>query len=283
MHHDELRELAASYALDALSDDEKEAFEQNLDLCPECAGVVASLRATVSTLAYAAPGRKAPAALRARVLDAIERLPSAVPASPKPGAAPSQVSPEVARRGPATNAWWLPAAAVIGAIVVGGYALALRAHIVFLDQELREARAQAESAQRQLIDVQAQLARAQVEVQRVSLTTTILASPDVLRVDLKGQPSAPAAIGHAFWSRTRGVLFTANALPPLPASQVYQLWIVTASGPLSAGLLSLDAEGRALLVSTPPTPVTPTTFAVTVEPAGGVPAPTGAFALVGAL
>ena len=283
MHHDELRELAASYALDALSDDEREAFEQHLDLCPECTGEVASLRATVSELAYAVPGRKPPAALRARVLGAVERLPSAVPAVPPP-AAPSQVSPpRVAVRPPATNPWWLAAAAVIGAIVVGGYALALRAHIGFLDQELREARAQAESAQRQLIDVQTQLARAQVEVQRVSLTTTILASPDVLRVDLKGQPSAPAAIGHAFWSRTRGVLFTANALPALPASQVYQLWIVTGTGPLSAGLLSLDAQGRALLVSSPPTPVTPTTFAVTVEPAGGVPAPTGAFALVGAL
>jgi anti-sigma-K factor RskA len=282
MHHDELRELAASYALDALSDDEREAFERHLDLCPECTGEVASLRATVSELAYAVPGRKPAAALRARVLGAVERMPAAVPAVPPP-AAPSQMSPPVAVRPPATSPWWLAAAAVIGAIVVGGYALALRAHIGFLDQELREARAQAESAQRQLIDVQAQLARAQVEVQRVSLTTTILSSPDVLRVDLKGQPSAPAAIGHAFWSRTRGVLFTANALPALPASQVYQLWIVTGTGPLSAGLLTLDAQGRALLVSSPPTPVTPTTFAVTVEPAGGVPAPTGAFALVGAL
>ena len=76
-------------------------------------------------------------------------------------------------------------------------------------------------------------------MQRVNLTTTILASPDVIRVDLKGQGPAASAIGRAFWSRSRGVLFTANSLPALPSSQVYQLWILTRSGkPLNAGLLS---------------------------------------------
>jgi anti-sigma-K factor RskA len=281
MHHDELRELAAPYALDGLSVEERDVFEQHLDLCPECTGEVASLRATLAELPYAVPVRRAPAALRARVLGAIDLAPAAVPQVVRPEPQ-LQVPSTVAERRPAANQWWLAAAAMLAAILAGGYALALRARIGFLDQELRQAQAQAQSAQRQLLDAQAQLTRAQVEVQRVSLTTTILASPDVVKVDLKGQGPAPTAIGRAFWSRSRGVLFTANALPSLPASQVYQLWIVTASGPLSAGLLSPDAEGRALIVS-PPTSVTPTTFAVTVEPAGGVPAPTGAFALVGAV
>jgi hypothetical protein len=38
----------------------------------------------------------------------------------------------------------------MAAILVGGYALTLRAHVNFLDQELREARAQSASAQLQL-------------------------------------------------------------------------------------------------------------------------------------
>jgi anti-sigma-K factor RskA len=272
MHHDELRELAASYVLDALSDDERIVFEQHLEVCPECTGEVASLRATASELAYAVPARRPPASLRARVLGAIDSLPAALPFEPRP-MAPAR---------PATNAWWLAAAAVLGAILVGGYALALRAHIGFLDQELREARAQASAAQRQLVDAQAQLARAQIEVQRVNLTTTILASPDVIRVDLKGQGAAPSAIGRAFWSRSRGVLFTASSLPSLPTSKVYQLWILPASGaPLSAGLLSPDPEGRALVVGDAATSDIPKGFAVTVEDAGGVPSPKGAFALMG--
>ena len=78
------------------------------------------------------------------------------------------------------------------------------------------------------------------------------------------------------------MIFTANALPPLPASQVYQLWIVTAAGPLSAGLLE-PRRRRAARSSSPAPPrrSQPAAFAVTVEPAGGVPAPTGARVLVG--
>ena len=273
MQHDDLRELVASYALDALPETERAAIAAHLDVCPECTGELASFRAVLSELAYTAPERRAPEALRARVLAAIDReaqLPAGAPIN-----APSQ------RRG--TNPWWLAAAAVLAAILVGGYARLLQTHIGFLDRELREARAQAESARRQLIDAQAQLTGAKQQLQRVSLTTQILAAPDVIKVDLKGQPAAPAAIGRAFWSPTRGTILTANALPPLPPSQVYQLWMVTPAGPLSAGLLSLDPQGGGLVVDNTTTPERPAAFAVTIEPAGGVPAPTGARVLIGAL
>ena len=171
----------------------------------------------------------------------------------------------------------------MAAILVGGYALTLRAHIGFLDQELREARAQSASAQRAADRAPRHSSQSRSgEVQRVSLTTTILASPDVIRVDLKGQGDRCGAIGRAFWSRSRGVLFTANSLPALPASQVYQLWIVPAAGaPLNAGLLSLDAEGRGLMTGDPGTSEAPTGFAVTAEPAGGSATPTMPILLVG--
>ena len=243
-------------------------------MCPECRREVAALRAAATELAFAVPALTAPTSLKARVLDAIEREPVAFARPP--------ALPTPARR-PVSGAWWLAAAATIGAIVVGGYALALRAHINFLDQALSEARAQAQAAQRQLVDAQAELARAAIQVQRVNMTTTILASADLVDVDLKGQPAAPAAAGHAFWSRSRGTLFTASGLPALPASQVYQLWMVTPSGPLSAGLLSPDQDGRTLHVADATASGQPAAFAVTIEPAGGVPAPTGERVLIGAL
>jgi len=273
MQHDDLRELVALCALDTLPDTDRAVVERHLDVCPECTGELAAFRATAAELAYTAPARQAPEALRARVLSAIDR-------EVKSGAIDPVPSP---RRQQGTNPWWLAAAAVVAAVLVGGYALALSAHVGFLNRELREARARADTAQRQLIDAQSRLAGAERQIQRVTLTTDILASPDVIKVDLKGQPTAPGAVGRAFWSRTRGTIFTANALPALPSSQVYQLWIVTATGPLSAGLLDLDARGGALVVNDTTTPGTPAAFAVTVEPAGGVPAPTGARVLIGAL
>jgi anti-sigma-K factor RskA len=273
MRHDELRELAASYSLDALSDEERRLFEKHLDVCPECADEVASLRATAAELAYSVPPRQAPAHLRSRVLKAIEALPAAVPQ-------PRSVTIDQPRS--TTNAWWFAAAAGLAAILVGGWALTLRAHINFLDQALREARAQTVAAQMQLRETQAQLGRAQQELQRASLTTTILSAPDVLRLDLKGQSAAPGAIGRAFWSKSRGVLFTASSLPPLPSSKVYQLWILPATGaPLSAGLVSLDGEGRGVVAGEPGTSATPKGFAVTAEPAGGSATPTMPILLVG--
>ena len=92
------------------------------------------------------------------------------------------------------------------------------------------------------------------------------------------------ASARAFWSRSRGMVFTGTNLPPLPPGRTYQLWVVTAQAPISAGLLTPDAQGG--VSGTFATPVdipTPVAMAVTIEPAGGVPAPTGDKYLVGTL
>ncbi len=145
MHHDELRELAASYALDALSEEDRRIFEQHVDVCPECAAEVTSLRATVVRAGVrGSPTSGARASARARAPGHRSAYPRAFQLRSRADAAD--------RVRPGSNPWWLAAAATLAAILVGGYALTLRAHINFLDQELREARAQSASAQLQLRD-----------------------------------------------------------------------------------------------------------------------------------
>ena len=95
------------------------------------------------------------------------------------------------------------------------------------------------------------------------------------------QAAQPRASGRAFWSRSHGVMFTATGLPPLPKGKVYQLWVVTKSTPLSAGLLTPDGSGHVMAVADMPPGVEPVAVAVTIEPEGGVPSPTGARYLVG--
>jgi len=110
----------------------------------------------------------------------------------------------------------------------------------------------------------------------------ILTAPDVVRVDLQGQPVAPDAAGRVYWSRSRGLVFTASRLPALPAAKIYQLWFVTPGGPVSAGLVQPAASGDSVV--TFPTPANmgaPVALAITIEPAGGVPAPTGDRYLIG--
>jgi anti-sigma-K factor RskA len=110
----------------------------------------------------------------------------------------------------------------------------------------------------------------------------VLTAPDVARVDLAGQPAAPGASARAFWSRSRGLVLTGSAVPALPAGRVYQLWAVGPQAPTSVGLLRPDTDGGVHRVyDTPPDLPKPVAFAVTIEPDGGVPAPTGEKYLVG--
>ena len=88
-------------------------------------------------------------------------------------------------------------------------------------------------------------------------------------------------MGRAFWSPSRGLVFTASHLPTLPAGRVYQLWVVTASGAVSAGVTQPDTTGRVRSVTRPATTSPAIAVAVTIEPEGGVPAPTGEMYLKG--
>ncbi len=166
--------------------------------------------------------------------------------------------------------WWLATAAGLAlAAGLAVYSAQLRGRIAGLEAELRDTRARAEAAQQQMADVQRTAADAQTAV-------AILTAPDVARVDLSGQPASPNASGRAFWSRSRGLVFNASNLPPLPAGRTYQLWVVTDQAPVSAGLLTPDAQGSfSDTFNTPVDIPPPVAVAVTIEPAGGVPAPTG--------
>jgi hypothetical protein len=110
----------------------------------------------------------------------------------------------------------------------------------------------------------------------------VLVAPDLARIDLAGQATAPSARARALWSRQRGMVFAASNLPQLPPGRTYQVWVVTAHDKVSAGVIAPDENGRVNSVfSTPPDIETPVAVAVTLEPAGGVPQPTGPFYLLG--
>jgi anti-sigma factor RsiW len=75
---DDLHELSALYALDALDDADRERFERHLAGCEDCRRELASLGATAASLAYAADGPAPPPGLRGRILDAARAEPQNV-------------------------------------------------------------------------------------------------------------------------------------------------------------------------------------------------------------
>jgi anti-sigma-K factor RskA len=66
---EELHDLVAPYALDALEPGERELFERHLEECESCRAQLSDLQSTAAALAYAA-STEPPAALRERILEA---------------------------------------------------------------------------------------------------------------------------------------------------------------------------------------------------------------------
>ncbi len=71
MTHDELRELIAAYTLDALTPGEVREVEAHLPMCEECRHDLRLMREVAGDLAAGVRMVQPPAALRARILDAI--------------------------------------------------------------------------------------------------------------------------------------------------------------------------------------------------------------------
>ncbi len=109
-----------------------------------------------------------------------------------------------------------------------------------------------------------------------------LTGPKVTVVGLtSGATNTPSAL--MFWDKaTNKWTFIAHSMPALGAGRTYQLWLVTAGQKISAGTFTVTAGGDALVQAVYALdPNALKAVAVTEEPAGGVPQPTGAMVVVG--
>jgi anti-sigma-K factor RskA len=257
--HGALRDQVELYVLGALAPTERAQFELHLAGCEECRASVQAMAGVPEALAQSVPQLEPAASLRTRVLTSITGV--------KPASA--------ARRMPAVVPWLAAAAALVVAVALGGYAVAMRGRVSSLEGRLRDALQRAALTERQVADLRRTSAEAQSHM-------AILAAPDLQRIDLAGRTAAPQSAGRAFWSRSRGLVFTASNLPALPAGKVYQLWILTKQpAPISAGLFRPDPGGNVrTMFETPIDLPQPSGMAVTIEPDGGVPLPTGEMYLV---
>ena len=262
--HDDLVVLAPAYVLGALEPDERRAFETHLAGCDVCASEVRSLGRVTSGLSQAVPQVTPRAALRDRVLLAV-------------GAPREARSSRVVERPRWVMGNWLAYAACVAlATVAMLYAMNLRAHVESLEARLEVAQLRLAAADRAMVDAR----RVAFETQSAM---AVLAAADLTRVDLQGAPAAPQAAGRALWSRQSGMVFAATNLPPLPEKRTFQVWVIPAgAAPISAGLMAPDETGRGVAIFRTPIDVTgPITVAVTIEPEGGVAAPTSAPFLAG--
>jgi anti-sigma factor RsiW len=274
MTHEELRESLPAFALGALDADERQAVAAHVATCDACTAELAELERVVMGIGLDAPPVTPPSDLRARVLQRVAREQQ----RPVTGRAPAPFTPPQRHDRPAPSGSMMRlalAASILVAVAASFYAFALRTEIRALRETVNASTAEATSLRAELITMR----KNAVEVTRV---INVLKAPDMLSVSLKGQDTMPDAAGRAFWSRTAGLMFTADRLPALPPGRVYQLWTITGTAATSAGIFTPDAQGATSVSGLVPAGAPkPDAFGVTIEPTGGSVTPTMPIVMVG--
>jgi anti-sigma-K factor RskA len=249
------------YALGALEGEEKQEIESHISACNDCARKLAQAQGRIAMLALAAPSVAPSAAVKQRLMSQIRAERTAVP-----NRADRQTATRD-RSGGMFGRWWTAVLVPVGA--------ALAIATVFLWNENRQ-------LSQQLGALHSTMQQEHQQLDQAREVADLLASSDTITVALAQQPGMPAGSAHVSYNPKTGVLMYDGALAPAPADKSYQLWLVPVNGkPISAGVfnpaLGLPDHWMVGL----PAGTAPKAFAVSLEPAGGVPQPTGPMVLVG--
>ena len=266
--HVEIADKLEAYALGQLPEQERHEVDTHLRECAACALEVRELNAVLRGIGESVPPVAPSPALRQRVLASV--------------AAETQEHVRVERRvgvveQPRRGAWtWVPLAAAAVLVLAAG-AVAFR-----IDQLRREL--VADIAQERTINIELRKRLDQYAGQ-TDLALSILTAGDMREIPMTGNEATAIAAARAYWSPARGLLLVADRLPAPPAGRVYQVWIIKGEEKLSAGLLGDEPGGRGMLIVTPPRSGVDgsVTVAVTDEPPGGLPTPSGSIRLAGSI
>jgi anti-sigma-K factor RskA len=254
--HESWEPLAAVYAVGALDGEDLARFEAHLaEGCPACARELGEAAEALARLALAAPPAVPPPDVKAALL---ARLPAS-----RGGSAARSL-----RRGWLT--WTAATAAVVALAAMFTSGVVAARYEKRLGQMARDM-----AATRERLQQEEAALREQVAAYRG--TVELLRDPATRVVELRGQ-AQPAATGRLVWNDTAGGHLVVANLPPAPEGKTYELWALGGPTPRPAGLFQVSSGGGAVhRVEALGSPAKG--FAVTLEPAGGVPAPTGAIVM----
>jgi len=249
-HSSRFDDLLPAYALGALDGEDLRELELHLAAgCDECRRQIQRWERDLEALAESVAPVEPSEIARARVL----RLASAAPT----------------RRRPPTR-WIAAAAAAAALIAIGLWRIAgLQGEIHSLSLDVAK--------------LQQDLTASREEVRQARQALQVLAAPGVQSVVLAGLEPTSGATGHTYVNpQSRDALFYAFNLPPLASEKTYQLWYIAGGKPVSAGTFAVDPRGTgSVRVERVADAKDIQAWAVTIEPQGGVPQPTGPMVLKG--
>ncbi len=307
MSHEEASSELAAVALDSASAEVAESVRAHASVCPECGPELAAMEATVAALGELVPSTKMNqgrgAGIRSRLIvrarNERESRSAPVPGPPNltrgvasltglghkttPSAQravsiePKRVTPAMPsrrqngfERQPSRFNWYAIAATL--AFVITGAQL----YRVTRDNSEMRSRLAVVNTVEPKSDSMASL------LTEKDAMITAMAGADVKVVALADK-TAPQPLGRMFWNRvTNDWMMVTYGLPAPRPGMTYQVWLVTDKAKISAGTFRPDSQGRTVMHANYALARDALrAVAITEEPEGGMPAPTGPMVVVG--
>jgi anti-sigma-K factor RskA len=248
-------------ALGALEGDERRAIESHVGACASCARKLAEARNRIALLGLASPFVKPSGDVKARLIQQIRAEAAGTPQ------VPPRLRDEPSDGRYAWARWWNAVLIPVAAVLVFATVYLWRQNQIF-DQQLAILRATVQEQQDQL-DEDLKVA-------------DLIAARDTIVVPLAPQSGMPQGSARVVYNAHSGILVYDGQLDKAPADKSYVLWLVPATGnPINAGVFNPSTGKTSHWVIKLPAGTVPKAFAVTLEPAGGAPQPTGPKVLVG--
>lgn len=271
MVHENYKEMLAAQALSALDAEDARSLEAHLQGCAECRSQLSEWEATSVMLSFDAEPLEPSPLLRVRIIEAT-RTDTSVGGRPGENAQSTRGrSANIVAMPPRQGSWsgvqtWVAVAAGLVFVALGASLFVLWKQNTAARQELARLSEQVREAQQQLV--------------RQREAIEIVAAPGTRMSELAGTKLMPGAHAMLAYDRDGRAILMAKGLPPAPAGKAYQLWFIAGGRPMPGRVFTTDDSGAGMLNDhVPAEALTAAVFAITLEPEGGVQAPTGAIYL----
>jgi len=271
-----LEELLTFYALDALTDEERELVEAYLIEHPEAREQIQELSQAASALPYSAtPVRPSarPKQLLMERIEADQRKRSSIPNRS------SHVRPNWLE-----NIFWGSNRFAFGALSLVIAALAI-GWVVILNKEVSRLRGEVSVLGDALLAQARSLEQINQSIDQLNAELPQQPPSAVRTIEFNGTTVQPQAYGQLIADpNSTSAVMVVTGLAPLQPGIVYQVWLIQGDTPTSAGLLTVDADGQGVLLLVSDTTIGSfNALGISVEPEGGSQQPTGDIVVLGDL
>ena len=306
MSHEEAFSELAAVALDSASAEVADSVRAHASACPECGPELAAMEETVAALGELAPAARVnpgrSAGIRSRLLmrARTERESQAAPVPGPPDLARGiasltgqghratpggQRAVTDARRPTPATPLRQPVRVTPAPSRMNWYAMAATFAFVLTGAQLMRVTRDRNDMQSRLVAVDTVQPKSDSMASALSEKEAMIQAmggPDVKVVALVDK-SAPQPLGRMFWNRTTNDwMMVTYGLPAPKPGKTYQVWLVTDKGKISAGTFRPDSQGRTVMHANYALARDALrAVAITEEPDGGVPAPTGPMVVAG--